>query len=154
MLRPSRTASVATTCSISRPATAAARCSTLAGPACNASTFCMTSQPCSPDGAIRALARDGEIRDMPIRIPGFRSLHPGYKRSPAVIWVAGDDGYRPVELLQRHHAHQLMRPGGRAESDRDGGLVAERRGEPIGAADDERHGGLALLAPVLQMPRE
>src|SRR5687767_13110382 len=104
-----------------------------------------------PFARLRAMAKSGTC---PSGFLDFASLHPGYKRSPAVIWVARDDGHRPVELLQRHHAHQLMRPGGRAEADRDGGLVAERRGESVGAADDERHGGLALLAPVLQMPRE
>src|SRR5262245_45012692 len=70
--------------------------------------------------------------------------------SAAVIGVSRQDGDGSVELLQQHDADELVRPCRRAEGDGEARLVAQRRREAVGGADDEHDGRPVLVAPVLQ----
>ncbi len=54
-----------------------------------------------------------------------------------MIWVVGGDRLRAPELLGKHDPGQQVRPGLRPEGQRRAGADADRRIEPLGAADDE-----------------
>src|SRR5580698_9269088 len=71
-----------------------------------------------------------------------------------MIRVAGKNGSGAIELLQEHDAHQLMRPGGRAERDLEFGASVEARRKPIGAADDEADGRTIFAAPLTKQRGE
>src|SRR5262245_36960359 len=64
--------------------------------------------------------------------------------------MPGEDGDGAVELFQQHDADELVRPCRGAEGDGEARLVAQRRREAVGGADDEDDGRLVLVAPVLQ----
>ena len=60
--------------------------------------------------------------------------------------MSGEDGGRPIDLLQQHDTHQLVRPGRRSEGEPETGLVGEGGGQTVRAADDEdgcRRSGIA-----------
>src|SRR5687767_138468 len=68
-----------------------------------------------------------------------------------MVRVAAEDGRRAVELLREHDADQLMRPGERGKAENQIGFGSERRVEAVGAADDEAHGGAAVVAPAREL---
>src|SRR6201987_3069668 len=64
----------------------------------------------------------------------------------AVVWMSRQDGRRPVELLQKHDAYHLMRPGRSPKSDPDLFLGAQFGRKSVRAADHE-HGVWDRLIP-------
>jgi len=48
--------------------------------------------------------------------------------------VPGQERRGPINLFQQHDAHQLMRPGGRAESQPQLGALAQIGRQPVSAA--------------------
>ena len=62
--------------------------------------------------------------------------------------MARENGRRAIELLAQHDAHQLVRPGRRAERQHQIGLVANRLVVPVGAANGD-HERLATAVAQL-----
>ena len=61
-----------------------------------------------------------------------------------VIRMPRQNRQRAINLLGRHHAHELVRPGHGAEADDALRRRAQRGVEAVGAADQEREGGRPL----------
>ena len=68
------------------------------------------------------------------------------RRSRAMIGVARKNRQRAIELLARHHPHQLVRPGHRAETDDRARRCPQRRIETVRAADRDGVGGNRTVA--------
>jgi hypothetical protein len=64
--------------------------------------------------------------------------------SVSVIRPAGQNGYRPIDLLRQHDARKSVRPGLRPERQPSVGGLQNRIAQALGAADDE--GELAFAA--------
>jgi hypothetical protein len=64
--------------------------------------------------------------------------------------MAGKDGRRAIELLGKHDAHQLMRPGLRAERKDEIGCRSHLRVVAVGSADSEDQ----LSAPAIPQVRD
>src|ERR1700720_1470257 len=129
----------------------------------------MSAWPLDPGSSLadQGRRRSSEIRKP--RVPGEcseRSCASGTRPGPrvtsathfgglrGVVGVAGEDGDGAVDLLKEHDPGKLVRPCGRAESNRQLRLLAQAGGEPVVAAEDERDGGFVLRAPALQSPRK
>src|SRR5215208_1439306 len=72
----------------------------------------------------------------------------GVDGSPAVIGMPGQERGGPIDLLQQHDPHQLMRPGGGAEGQPQVGAVAQHTAEAIRPADHEGRRRTAGVAPA------
>jgi len=67
-----------------------------------------------------------------------------------VIRVAGEDLLRAIKLLNEHAPDEKMRPGHGAERELQGRLLAHRRGQAVGAADEEGDIADAIAPPALK----
>ena len=67
-----------------------------------------------------------------------------------VVWRAGQDGGRAIELLAKHHSGQHMWPNHFAERQRRVGLSAKVRMNPIRPADQEGRVLSPRIAPLGQ----
>src|ERR1043165_5924031 len=102
-------------------------------------------------GAREPLAQDESVGRSEALMAASPSPGSGRKQLlAAVIGMPGQDADGAVDLLQQHHANQLMRPGRRAKRKLQAGLVAQRGREPIVAADDEDRGRPAVVAPAAE----
>jgi len=115
--------------------------------------------------SIRILTRSGDkktrwprVKDMPLGGCGTfvrTKVKPTWSEylatSGSMIRMPRENARGAVDLFEQHHADQLMRPGG-------GGpnasfwlaFVAQRRREPIVAADDEHCRGTTVVAPAAE----
>jgi hypothetical protein len=64
--------------------------------------------------------------------------------------MSRQDADGAVDLLEQHHANELVRPSGCAECQPQSRLVAQARGESVVTADDENRSGPAFIAPSRQ----
>src|SRR5579871_5799013 len=69
----------------------------------------------------------------------------------AMIGVACQNRRGPVELLQKHDADHLMRPGRRPEGDPDLCLASQFGRKSVRAANDENSVGDGLVSPLAQL---
>src|SRR3954452_3994364 len=68
--------------------------------------------------------------------------------------MAGQNGGGPIKLFQKHDADHLMRPGRRAERDRELGLTAQFGRKSVRPSDHENSMTGTLVAPAPEMPCE
>lgn len=68
-----------------------------------------------------------------------------------MIGVTGENRERPIDLLGRHDAHQLVRPGHGTEREDEIGFGAEVGIESVGTADDETDLRHALIAVATEL---
>ena len=67
-----------------------------------------------------------------------------------MVGMPGQDRDAAVELLQKHDANELVRPGRRTEGNDKARLFTQAGRQPIGRADGEHDRGLAPPSPFLQ----
>src|SRR5581483_11115982 len=97
-----------------------------------------------PGEIIAATLRPGRRRASPpvggfmpadyVQIWPRRRKFPVISASGPMVGMSGQDCGDAVELLHEHDAHQLVRPGRRAEGELQVGLVGEAGGEPVRTA--------------------
>src|SRR3954471_4134787 len=68
--------------------------------------------------------------------------------------MAGQNGGGPIKLFQKHDADHLVRPGRRAECNRELGLTAQFGRKSVRPSDYENSMTRALVAPAPEMPGE
>ena len=70
-----------------------------------------------------------------------------------MIRVAGEQARCPIELFNQQHSHEAVRQRERGERERVDRGAFDRRGEAIGAANDEGDAS-AFIAPTSNTPGE